>query len=142
MYIYLLILEWGLDLEKFVELVKKVIEAIVTEEYRLGMELIFEWVVPRASFDVCEGIDNFHQEVVGNNIAFVRWQEDGTKARYREEARRGWEALKVFVQLMEVEAILQQAIEKARMMEYKRLRLRKRKVGGQQILAIIPGSSH
>lgn len=60
MDVYSLILAWGLDLEKFVEPVRQVTEAIVPEDYHLGMESILEWVVPGVGFDVCEGIQNFH----------------------------------------------------------------------------------
>ncbi|GLJ38446.1 hypothetical protein SUGI_0782900 [Cryptomeria japonica] len=81
------------------------------------MESILEWAVPGAGFDICECVENFHQIAEIDFVPFVRWYNDAWKARFREEACIGWEALKVFVDLMKVDVALQHTIEEAREME-------------------------
>lgn len=63
---------WGLDLESSMEPIKKVMEVIIPKEFLLGMDSIFEWAVPGVGFHVCEGIENFHQEVPIKCLSFIR----------------------------------------------------------------------
>lgn len=93
MEIYSLIAAWGLELEDSVDKVKKILRALISEKYVLGMDSIFEWAIPGVGIDVCKGV-----EAPVNYIPFVRWQEDEMKVRFKALAKRGWEALKTFVE--------------------------------------------
>ncbi|GLJ23689.1 hypothetical protein SUGI_0448670 [Cryptomeria japonica] len=50
-------------------------------------------------------------------IMFLRWPDYQPRESYREEARVGWEALKTFVDLMEVEEELQRVVKEAQALE-------------------------
>lgn len=106
MDVYSLIIVWGLDLGETVETVKRVMEAIVHSDFLEGMDSIMEWAIPGEGLDVREGIESAESDEVEKCISFVRWLEGRLKARWREEDKRGWEALKLFVELIEVEAVI------------------------------------
>ncbi|GLJ40459.1 hypothetical protein SUGI_0833650 [Cryptomeria japonica] len=113
---YSLIVAWGLEFEHSLGPIKKVVEAIIPEDYSLGLDTVYEWAVSGKGFDLCEGNVNFHRIAGQNYISFLRWLDNQPRENYRE-ARVGWEALKTFVNLMEVEEELQRAIEDAQALE-------------------------
>lgn len=70
MDVYSLMVVWGLEFEDSIDTVKMVMKALVPEEFLLGMDSIFEWVVPGEGFDVVEGTNG---DILVNNLPFVRW---------------------------------------------------------------------
>lgn len=86
--LYSLITVWGLELDSSCARVRKVMKAIIIEEYLVNTELLLEWAISNEGFDVSERLEA-HQDLRGRYITFLRRQKE-VKARYRELARRGW----------------------------------------------------
>lgn len=138
MDVYSLIMAWGLDLGETVKTVTRVMEAIVHRDFLDGIYSILEWAIPREGLDVREGIDDGEHEEFEKCIPFVRGPKGRFKERRRAKARIGWEALKLFMELMEVEAVIVQAKVKAKRMEGQELHHWKRKV----MTGVLKGEPH
>lgn len=101
---------WGLELDSSSVEVRRVMQEIAPTEYLGNLESLLEWDILGRGFEVSEGILEFHQELRGRYISFLR-QREAMKARFRETVGRGWEALKIFAQIMELEEVIRQARE-------------------------------
>lgn len=92
-----------------IEVVKKVMKALVHENYLEGMGSLLEWEILGVGMDISEGIESEEDEEIEKCVPFVKWPEGKHKAKWREGVAHGWEALKLIVELIEVEAVIVKA---------------------------------
>lgn len=74
---------WGLDLGESIEVVKKVMKALVYKDYLKNMDSLLEWMILGVGMDINEGIEGKEDEEIVKCVAFVKWLEGKCKVRWR-----------------------------------------------------------
>lgn len=70
------------------------VRSILDDEWQIRLDFVLEWVVPRAGFDVREGIVNPNVVEVYEIGPFIRWPTNCNRNERCAEALIGWESLK------------------------------------------------
>lgn len=109
MDVYSLIMVWGLDVGEPVEVVKKMMETIVHSDYLNDMDLILEWAILGVGIDVRECFAEASHERFRKPLSFIQWPTNCGREHCWAEAKQGWKALKIFMQITELDEVIRQA---------------------------------
>ncbi|GLJ39321.1 hypothetical protein SUGI_0802560 [Cryptomeria japonica] len=129
MDVYSLVMAWGLESGEDMEMVRSAMEALVPNDYLGELDSLLEWTIPNVGFYVGEGVNHEGDGIKKAIIPFLRWAPGQCKSHHRLEARRGWEALKLLIQIKELEAVIEQAKAEEAEARRRTLRLRRAKTG-------------
>lgn len=81
-------------------------KALVLEEFLGDMEKILERAIPWVGLIKEEGQDGGGPKMVNINHLFIRWPKGRTKDHWWEDLEQGWKALKICVELVEMEVTI------------------------------------